>query len=200
MLRADAARNRELVMAAAGAELAEHGPDVSVARIAQRAGVAKGTVFNHFANKDELVAAVIADRLDAMTALGADLRERADPETALAQFLTAVAELQMVDKSYCEVTGAVRGHPVVRAATERLTAVIEALAAGARAADALRADVTSGDIVLLLGAAVQIAAPVAGTRPDLWRRYLALLLDGLRPVGTGPLPAAPPQPHDFTQP
>ena len=35
--------------------------------------------------------------------------------------------------------------------------------------------------MLLLGAATQAAAPLGDTMPDLWRRYLYLIFDGLRP-------------------
>jgi hypothetical protein len=54
------------------------------------------------------------------------------------------------------------------------------------------------DIVLLLSAPTSIATPIASTRPDLWRRYLHLILDALRPETAHPLPAAAPTIQDFT--
>ena len=57
-VRADAARNRESLLAAAEQEFAERGLSASVADIARRAGVAKGTVFRHFATKEDLLEAV----------------------------------------------------------------------------------------------------------------------------------------------
>jgi hypothetical protein len=87
---------------------------------------------------------------------------------------------------------------MVRAAGDRLAEVAEALTARARESGAVRADVTGRDIVLLLNAPTQIAAPLAAKRPDLWRRYLHLILDGLRPEAAHELPGRAPSDEDFT--
>jgi AcrR family transcriptional regulator len=60
-LRSDAARNRQLLLDAAEELFGTRGVDASVADIALRAGVAKGTFFRHFATKDDLIAAVVSD-------------------------------------------------------------------------------------------------------------------------------------------
>lgn len=196
MPRADAARNRSLVIDAAAAELAEHGLDVSIARIAARAGVAKGTVFNHFPSKEDLVAAIFGDQLGALTATGEALLAHPSPREALLEFMTAGAELQASDRSFCAT--AARDHPAVRAASDRLVDVAERLTERARQAGAVRADITGRDIVLLLNAPTSIATPVASARPELWRRYLHLILDALSPDAAHPLPVAAPTPEDFT--
>src|SRR5258707_6108297 len=98
MTRADAARNRRLLIGAAAAELAEHGLDVSIARIAARAGVAKGTVFNHFASKEDLVAAIFCDQLGTLTATGEALLGHPSPRQALFEFMTAGTELLANDR------------------------------------------------------------------------------------------------------
>ncbi|WP_051499347.1 TetR/AcrR family transcriptional regulator [Nocardia sp. BMG51109] len=199
MPRADAARNRSLVIDAAAAELAEHGLDVSVARIATRAGVAKGTVFNHFANKEDLIAAIFCDQLATLSATGEALLTHPSPREALHEFMTAGAELQAGDRSLCAaVTATSRDHPMIREASDRLADVAEQLTARARQIGAIRRDVTGRDIVLLLGAPTTIATPVASACPDLWRRYLHLILDALRPEAARPLPVAAPTSRDFT--
>ena len=199
MTRADAARNRRLLIEAASAELSEHGLEVSVAQIAARAGVAKGTVFNHFASKEELVSAIFCEQLAALAATGEALLADDDPESALLRFMTAGAELQANDRSICEAAAATtRADPAVRAASDRLAQVAETLTARARQAGVVRAEVTGHDIVLLLGAAARTAAPVAPARPDLWLRYLHLIFDGLRPEGAHELPVAAPTSQDFT--
>jgi AcrR family transcriptional regulator len=78
--------NRELLLAAAD-EFAERGLDASVADIARRAGVGKGTVFRHFATKDDLISAIVLDRLNALNTVGERLLEAADPGAALLEFL-----------------------------------------------------------------------------------------------------------------
>jgi len=196
MPRADAARNRNEVIKAAAAELSEHGLDVSIARIATRAGVAKGTVFNHFPTKEDLVAAILSDQLHTLTAQGEALLDHNDPREALGEFMTKAAELQASDRSFCEAAAS-RTHPAVRKASDRLADVAEALTARARDANAVRQDITGRDIVLLLNAPTSIATPVASARPDLWRRYLHLILDGLRPEAAHALPVAAPTTQDF---
>lgn len=199
MPRADAARNRDELIKAAAAELSEHGIDVSIARIAARAGVAKGTVFNHFPSKEDLVAAIFSEQLRTLTAQGEALLDHKDPREALGEFMTKAAELQAGDRSFCEAaTATSRTHPAVRAAADQLAQTAEALTARARQAKAIRADITGHDIVLLLNASTSIAAPVAAARPDLWRRYLHLILDGLGPDAAHDLPVAAPTNQDFT--
>ena len=55
------------VIEAATAMFSEHGLDVGVADIAQRAGVGRGTLFRNFPSKDDLVAAVVVDRIQEST-------------------------------------------------------------------------------------------------------------------------------------
>jgi AcrR family transcriptional regulator len=196
--RADALRNRSQLIDAAAAELAEHGLDVSIARIAARAGVAKGTVFNHFDSKEDLLAAIFCGQLAALTATGTTLLEHPNPQQALREFISAGTELQARDRSFCEAaTATSRADPVVRAASDQLADVAEKLTARARRAGVVRADITGRDIVLLLSAPTSIATPVAGARPDMWRRYLHLIFDALRPEAAHPLPVAAPTLQDF---
>ncbi|MEV1176428.1 helix-turn-helix domain-containing protein, partial [Nonomuraea sp. NPDC049784] len=123
-MRADAVRNRRLLLDAAAAEFAEHGMDVSIARIAARAGIGKGTVFRHFATKEQLMAAILSDQLDALVARGEALFECADPGEAVLDFMAAGVEL----RSFCVAfTAEMREEPQVRAASERLVAVAESL-------------------------------------------------------------------------
>lgn len=198
MIRADAARNRKLLLDAAAAEFAENGMDVSIARIAARAGVGKGTVFRHFASKEQLVAAIFCDQLDGLAATGKGLLEAEDPGAALLAFMTAGVELTTADRSFCQVTAEMsRSDPAIRAASDRLAGVAESLADRARRAGVVRPDVTGHDIVLLLGAAAQAALPVSDALPGLWRRYLAMIFDGLRPEAARPLPVPPPTSGDF---
>ncbi|MFI9817782.1 TetR/AcrR family transcriptional regulator [Saccharothrix variisporea] len=187
--RADAVRNRALLLAAAAAEFAERGFEASVADIARRAGVGKGTVFRHFPTKDDLVAAIALDRITRLTALGERLADAADPGAALLEFLaTAARERQQLDLS------ALQGQEgaEVAAARDGLFRVIDALVGRARAHGVVRADVTGTDVVLLMCAPNDVVRYLPDAPPDLWQRYLAIIFDGLRPEGAHPLPQPPP--------
>ncbi|WP_261556362.1 TetR/AcrR family transcriptional regulator [Frankia tisae] len=188
-LRADAARNRRLLLDTAAATFAEYGTEVSIAEIARRAGLGKGTVFRHFANKDELIAAIVCDQLDRLSAAGTALLDAVDPTSALLEFMTLGVEVQSRDRSVCEAGVSIGvGDPGIQAATDRLFGTAEALTERARRQGGIRDDVTGQDVILLLRGAYQAAAPLARTVPELWRRYLAVIADGLLSTTAAPLP------------
>jgi AcrR family transcriptional regulator len=189
--RADAARNRLLLLDAAAGAFAEHGTEVTIAEIAQRAGVAKGTVFRHFATKEDLLAAIMGRLLDGLLATATRLSDAEDPAAALLEFMTAGVEMLARDRAFCEVVGhpSLRD-PGVRAGISRLSEAAEELTDRARQRGAIRPDITGRDIVLLLAGVHQTAAPLLASEPDLWRRYLRLVFDGIRAQDASPLPAA----------
>lgn len=187
--RADAVRNRARLLEAAEAEFAEHGMDVSVADIAARAGVGKGTVFRHFASKEELLAAVVLGRLDALIAEGERLAEVSPAESALFDFMALAASQQQDEVS---VLTSVEGvNELLEASQARLFALMERLATQAQGVGALRSDVSGEDVALLICAPGHVAGFAPQGDPELWRRYLGIIIDGLRPEGARPL-AAPP--------
>jgi AcrR family transcriptional regulator len=190
-LRADAARNRRLLLAAAADEFAERGLDASVADIARRAGVGKGTVFRHFATKDDLLAAIVLDRIDALSAAGEQLLNAADPGAALLEFLTVAAhQRQQRDLSFLQEASELNAD-VIRA-RDHMFHVVHKLVDRARECGAVRADVTGADITLLMCAPNYVTSYLPDAPPELWRRYLAIIFDGLRPEGAHPLPHPPP--------
>jgi len=190
-LRADAARNRESLLAAAADEFAERGLDASIADIARRAGVGKGTVFRHFATKDDLIAAIVLDRIDVLTAVGERLLDAADPGAALLEFLTAAAhQRQQRDLSFLQAAGEMNAE--VTRVRGRMFDIVHRLVDQARERGAVRADVTGTDVILLMCAPNYVASYAPEASPDLWQRYLAIIFDGLRPEGARPLPQPPP--------
>ncbi|MDW8047571.1 MAG: helix-turn-helix domain-containing protein, partial [Chloroflexota bacterium] len=62
--RSDARLNRERLLAAAREVLAERGAAAEMREIAERAGVAVGTLYRHFPTREALVAAIIAETLE----------------------------------------------------------------------------------------------------------------------------------------
>ena len=175
-LRADAERNRRLLLDAAAECFAERGTDVSVAEIARRAGVGHGTAFRRFPTKEHLVCAVVLDRVEAMTALAADL----EGDEAVFDFMRRAIEMQMDDRALGEAFGsAVLADPAIQAAHRELLDAIERLVRRAQEAGELRRDVGAEDVSLLVGSAIK--ATLQSPDPDAWRRYVGVVLDGLRP-------------------
>ncbi|MFF6814053.1 TetR/AcrR family transcriptional regulator [Streptomyces sp. NPDC012403] len=199
--RADMVRNRHLLLTAATEAFAEGGVDVPMGEIAQRAGVAKGTVFRHFPSKDELLAAIALRLLGQLVGTAERLLEADDAGEALREFMTAGVQALAADRAFREVIGRPSAQrPEVRDEIARLGGVVEALTTRAREQGTVRDDITGTDIVLLLGGIHQTAAPVLDQQPQAWRRYLALAFDGLFTVDARTLPHRPPTGPHLTDP
>jgi AcrR family transcriptional regulator len=169
-LRADARRNLERVLDAATAVFAASGPNASVDEIAKRAGVGHATVFRRFATKDELMYAVIERQVEEMKAIAEEALASADPGAAFFDFVRRLAELNMSTPGLhrCVVHC---GEKPGAAELEKLAARV---VARAQRAGAVRKDVKPADVQLLVRSALT-------TAPDgEWRRYLEVVLDGLR--------------------
>src|SRR3954462_3414503 len=97
-LRADAARNLELILEAAESEFDEKGNDASVADIAARAGVGQATIFRRFETKDDLIAAVLERKIGQIrTTAEAALRKRCAWD-GLVELMAKVTQMHMRDR------------------------------------------------------------------------------------------------------
>jgi len=187
--RSDALRNRQRLLSAAAEAFAEQGTEVTIAEIAQRAGVGKGTVFRHFPTKDDLIVAIMDELIGGLVANGRKLIDAADPAAALLEFMTTGIELLAADRGLCEVIGRPSlQQAAVQGGINHLCDVVEALTDRARRQGVIRSDITGQDVVLLLAGVRQTTAPLAATQPQLWRRYLALVFDGMRARDAPTLP------------
>jgi len=193
-LRSDAQRNREALLKAAAEAFAEGGIDVSAREIARRAGVAKGTLFRHFPAKGDLLSAVLAHRMHVLQDLIAEVScERPPGLGAVAELMSRGAEMLAADRSFFDA--AMRdaaGESELLGVKLELMAALDALVAGAQACGEVRADVAGIDLAMLMMAATNTCAPAQERDPGLWRRYLALMIDGLRPEAASALPAPAP--------
>jgi AcrR family transcriptional regulator len=179
-LRADARRNRARVLEAAAAAFAAEGPTVPLDEIARRAGVGAGTVYRHFPTKEELIAAVLVARMEAMLA---EVRGALAAPDAGPAFYTFFLTMTVGAQDKMDLAEALTSHGIdVRAATGDIAGVLkEALAQllrRAQDAGAVRADVSVEDLhALVIGA---IAAARAAPSSDV-PRVVGLVADGLRP-------------------
>ena len=185
--RADAARNRGLLMAAAEQEFADKGPEASVADIAARAGVGKGTFFRHFATKEDLIAVIVRGHVHEFDAFGRQLLDATDPGDALLEFLTVAAD-QREQRDVAFLIQASASIPELADLRDQFVRTVTALVTRAQESGAVRDDITGTDVLLLMCAPGHIVKPVPDAAPDLWKRYLALIFDGLRPAGAHALP------------
>jgi AcrR family transcriptional regulator len=195
-LRADARRNRERVLGAATEVFAEQGPEASVAEIARRAGVGAVTLFRHFPTKHDLLLATLEQGFDDIQTAIDEAESIEDGWEGLVHVLTVCAEIQSRDRAFLESVGPelFREPSLQRRNAERmahLTRLIERAQADGLVRDDLRAE----DLPFLLsavGGATGKCAAGGYIAPDLWRRYLGIVLDGMRPAGASPLPVDAP--------
>jgi AcrR family transcriptional regulator len=191
-LRQDAARNRERLITAAREVLRRRGVDAPLDEIAREAGVAIGTLYNHFPNRGDLVDAALAP----LAERAVDLAERAarseDPWQAFAMLMEDTCELFVADRGYAGIyRSRIPGTPVIAAAQQRLSALKGDIMTRAQRAGLLRPDIVASDLALLTWGIVGTVDATRDVAPDAWRRHLALLLDGLRPEAAHPLPVPP---------
>src|SRR5215211_3385031 len=183
VLRVDAARNRERIVAAAATVFAARGLDASTAEIAHEAGVGEATLFRRFPHKDDLIDAIIETRMEEVAALADAAAADPDAAAALERFMQDVVRRFSRDRGFFEAAGDrcvtdPRFEPLRAASLEAMSRLLKR----AQDAGAMRSDLSASDLSFLIGsAAYAMGVPLPGLRDDLWKRYLRVILDGMRP-------------------
>lgn len=191
-LRRDARRNRERIVASARALLARDGVSVSVEEITRHAGVGMGTLYRHFPTKEDLVDAVLEEAFEAYVGLAREGLAADDAWTGLCTFLDQALSLHASNLGLMDVVAtSEHGRARAQAMRERMRPLVRGLVERAQEQGTLRADLTAEDVPLVFWAAGRVIEMTAGIAPDYWRRYLGILLDGLRAEAASPLPRAP---------
>jgi AcrR family transcriptional regulator len=189
-LRKDAARNRELLIQAAREVFARRGLEASLDDVAHHAGLGVGTAYRHFANKYELASALMQQRIDTIVSTAEQALLVDDPWEGLVGFLEATLAAQTADRGLREVLMGGIDPQKMEQVHDRLTGPLNQLMHRAQQAGAIRADADPTDVGLINGMLCAVADMAGDSSPQLWRRYLTLCLDGLRPGGTPfPTPA-----------
>ncbi|MDX6279878.1 MAG: hypothetical protein QOH03_949 [Kribbellaceae bacterium] len=197
-MRKDAERNRERLVVAAREVFAEHGLDVALETVARQAGVSIGTLYNRFPGRVDLVRAAFADRSHTVNELAEHALALPDPWEGFVYFVEQVSHLQAADRGYNDLAG--RSIPAAHTpAPERELdeehvrgyALMTEIIARAHAGGRLRPDFTIEDMAFITWSITRTIDTTAGVRPDVWRRHLALILDGLQTPAAHPLPEPP---------
>ena len=177
-LRADARRNRENIMEAARRVLSEHGPHLPLEEIARQADVSTATLYRHFANREELVHAVVerrfADEVQPVitTALAGN-----DPWEGLVQIIGATLRSATTSPAWRESVSLVRDDAVAREfARDRFLAPAGELLRRAQAAGIVRADVDEADLAPIMRMMRALVITPEDFTAGAWKRYLTLML------------------------
>ena len=180
-LRADAARNREKVLEAAGELFGDEGTDASLEEIARRAGVGVGTLYRHFPNRTVLIEQVYRHSVDELCAEAPHLAATLPPGEALEAWIMGFVTYVGRKKGLASALRGALGDDasvVFADVHQRLQSTGDALLFAAQDAGVVRTDVETMDI---LRAVSGVCTATADARdPEKTRRVLRLLLDGLR--------------------
>lgn len=182
-LRADAARNRQALIDAAERLFAARGLAATLDDIAADAGVNIATAYRHFASKHELAEAFLQQTIDRTTAIAEQAAGTPDPWTGFTYFLEQILELMGDNRGLIDVFTQALGTEWFEQLQGRVRPLLTDLVARAQRAGSLRADVTAQDLGVILPMLGSITAPTSEAAATLRRRYLSLILAGLRPGG-----------------
>jgi AcrR family transcriptional regulator len=175
-MRADARRNRARILKAARAVFADDGLDAQIDDVARRAKVGVGTVYRHFPTKEALLEALVRERFAQIALIADEVLDRADPWEAFCELIWRGAELNAVDRGFCEAVAMLDQRAVVEECG--LGGKLDALMARAKAAGQMRADATEADVSIMMCGCGSVMRTVP--LPGAWQRYLTIMLDGLR--------------------
>jgi AcrR family transcriptional regulator len=179
-LRADARRNRELIMAAAGELFARLGTEAQMDQIAEHCGLGLGTLYRHFPTKEALLAAIVRQRFEGMAEMARNAEQISEAlETFLRTYLGAAEKDAALQLALLRSDG-----PRRESGTEQKTefrAIVTRIIGRAAAAGAVRADLTFADFTLITCGAMSVMhfKPAGNSG---WRRHLELVLDGIHAI------------------
>lgn len=178
-LRKDAELNRQRIVVAAREVFRDRGLGATLNDVARHAGVGVGTVYRRFADKEQLIDALFDDMIATVETATREALLEPDAWVGLTQALEKVCEQHALDRGLRELMlGTGRGPQRQAQMRERFAPLVGQLVARAKAQGQLRSDILPPDlplIQLMLGTVTEHFA-----EPELWRRYLALILDGMR--------------------
>jgi AcrR family transcriptional regulator len=178
-VRADAQRNVDTLLQTALAVFATSGVDAPMREIAEKAGVGVGTIYRHFPQRSDLIAAVLRREIDACADAAPILAAEHQPGEALARWMQRYVDFIAAKRGLAAALHS--GNPAFDTLPayfeKRLRPALRTLLDAAAAAGEVRADVDADD---LLRAVASLCIQAHDKGPAHPRRMVALLVDGLR--------------------
>lgn len=193
--KAQAARNDELILAAARAVFLSE-PKAPIAAVADRAGVGISALYRRYPGKEDLLRTLCYGGLRRYNAEGEAALEDPDGWQGLVGFLQRVVDAD-VHSLVVRLAGTFTPDDSILPEVARSAELNDEILRRARESGRLRPEVTVADLGLILEACAAIDLPDPVRAGQLRRRILALLIDGL--AATGDLPGPPPVPGEFAQ-
>jgi len=160
--------------------------------VARHAGVGVGTLYRHFPERADLVDAVLAESFEELVALAEASLAEDDPWRGFTRFVEDALVLHGRNRGLKDVVETnEHGRTRAQEMRRRLRPLVAQLVARAQEHGELRGDFTPQDIALLFWGSDRVIELAGDVAPELWRRQLAFVIDGLRSANATPLPAPP---------
>lgn len=199
-LRADARRNRELILKAAAGVFARDGLQASLDDIAAEAGVGVGTVYRRFPERQALIDELFEEKIAEFVRLAEECGTDPDPFTGLVRFMTESSRMHSEDLGLRQIImGPGVDSDLMNKPRQQVGPLVNRLIEGAKANGDLRDDFEVLDVPMIGLTLAQASDLTRSADPDYWRRILTLVIDGLRPVRerTSPMPTGPLTPEKY---
>ena len=202
--RADKARNRARILAAASEAFAERGVETQMDDVAARAGLGVGTLYRHFATKEALMAALMERRFEQILEVARRGIEREDgePFEVFADVLREGAEVAAADAAAQDALMRVGDiwSDVVPIQLE-LQAAMQLLMDRAQQAGTMRDDVSAVDVMIMAKGVCEASRSFQHVYFDIVARQLDLVRAALTPSSERrPLRGRQPTSEDLERP
>lgn len=196
--RREAASNDGKILEAARAVFLAD-PNAPISAVATKANVGISALYRRYTSKEELLRELARDGLERfITELERALTDERDPWTVYCGCLTRI--LNGGSQALAQrLAGTFTPTPELNELSQRAATLADGVHRQAQRSNALRGDVSTGDVILLLETLSAITIPGADGGRELRRRYLSLLLQALRAPGAEPLPGRPPDPAELAR-
>ncbi|TDK24494.1 TetR/AcrR family transcriptional regulator [Arthrobacter crusticola] len=178
-LRADAQRNRSLLLAAAVRLFSEKGLEATLDAIAREAGVGIGTLYRHFPTRESLIEAAYRNELTTVSSAVPELLQRLEPRAALRAWMDLFVDYMTTKIGMADALHEViaSGGTPYAESRDLLNAAIQELLDAAVAREGARSDIPADDILISL-AGIALAAGESSQRAQAGR-LMDLLVDAL---------------------
>jgi AcrR family transcriptional regulator len=185
--RADARRNRELLVAAAARVFAVEGINAPLDAVARDAGVGNATMYRNFPTREAMLETVLHTRYQSLATRAKDLAEVTPADTALITWLREFIDYIQTFRGLPEpVMATLRNRDsALYASCKAMRDAAARLLARAQRAGTLRDDINATD-VFTHAAGIAWAAQQASPDPRRVERLLTVMVDGLRPRNPSP--------------
>ena len=177
-VRADAARNRQRLLAVASETFAERGAEVPLEDIARRAGVGIGTLYRHFPTRDALVEGVYRHEVEELCERADQLLTELPPDQALAEWMQLFVQHVRRKRGMLSVLKPLMASSsTLSADKQRARECASRLLAAGVAAGTVRDDIEGDDLVRAVSG-ICLATDQEAARAS--ERLVTVIVDGLR--------------------